>query len=186
MAKWQRLKGGTESWASDEERQTKAMRDLRAGQAMRSGRWAPGELPVICRLKPHRRALCRLRVASDVAALLAACTRQLARPPSTLGPFGPSSSPAPAPAASALPSDARHGRGTPPYSRGAGSTREHAARRLACTLQETATVRPRCDPTTYHEAESPASRMPCGKALMAQAREGLVPLEHPRARRRYS
>jgi hypothetical protein len=34
-----------------------------------------------------------------------------------------------------------------PYLRGAGSKREHAARRLACSLQETETVRLRCDPT---------------------------------------
>ena len=32
-------------------------------------------------------------------------------------------------------------------SRGAGSKREHAAQRPACTLQETETVRLRCDPT---------------------------------------
>ena len=75
----------------------------------------PGVSAVVCTPQPPRHALCRLRVASFVKALLAACTRQLARRPSTLGPFEGSSPPAPAPAtaASGLHLDARHGRGTP-------------------------------------------------------------------------
>ena len=75
-----------------------------------------------------------------------------------------------------------------PYSRGASSKREHAARRLACTLQETETVRLRCDLTVsqlrarvpwpsdtellvrrrlrFYKRESPAARMGCAVGAM--------------------
>ena len=82
-----------------------------------------------------------------LAALLAACTRQLARPPSNasgLRSFGVACSCSCCYRTTfGCAKRLRHA----PYSRGAGSKREDAARRLACTLQETETVRLRCNLT---------------------------------------